>query len=81
MHDFPADYGNYKIDLANPNAACNGNYKNYLDNYFSPVGTRIKNFLGKKGIVGFKLNNLQTIDMTECDLKMNINILASEELT
>ncbi|SBS95554.1 PIR Superfamily Protein [Plasmodium ovale curtisi] len=97
MHDFSADYGNYKIDLANPNAPCNANYKNYLDNYvenykkikdtitelvlaectfpeernppqsdesitrhsqiiagFSPVRTRIQNFLGRKGIVGFK---------------------------
>ncbi|SBT01422.1 PIR Superfamily Protein [Plasmodium ovale curtisi] len=31
----------------------------------SPVGTRIQNFLGRKAIMGFKLNNLQTIEMTE----------------
>ncbi|SBS93974.1 PIR Superfamily Protein [Plasmodium ovale curtisi] len=116
MHDFSSDFGNYKIDLANSNAACYANYKNYLDNYvenykknladctfpegrsppqsdesitrlsqiitdvtfsaeilltlfilyiFSPVGTRIQNFLGRKAIMGFKLNNLQTIEMTE----------------
>ncbi|SBT56782.1 PIR Superfamily Protein [Plasmodium ovale wallikeri] len=33
MHDFSSDYGNYKIDLANSNAACNANYENNLDNY------------------------------------------------
>ncbi|SBT55276.1 PIR Superfamily Protein [Plasmodium ovale wallikeri] len=33
MHDFSKDYEKYKIDLANPNTACNANYKNYLDNY------------------------------------------------
>ncbi|SBT72642.1 hypothetical protein POWCR01_000043800 [Plasmodium ovale] len=32
---------------------------------FSPVETRIQNILGGKGIVEFKLNNLQTIEMTE----------------
>ncbi|SBT55552.1 PIR Superfamily Protein [Plasmodium ovale wallikeri] len=31
MHDYSADYGNYKIYL--PNVACNVNYKNNLDNY------------------------------------------------
>ncbi|SBS94192.1 hypothetical protein POVCU2_0086500 [Plasmodium ovale curtisi] len=29
------------------------------------IGTRTQNFLGRKGLVGFKLNNLQTIEMTE----------------
>ncbi|SBT83083.1 PIR protein [Plasmodium ovale] len=158
MHDFSSDCGNHKIDLANPNAPCNANYKNYLYNYvdnykkfysyceivqktdkhceefhkffgdkkhgelsilslkdtitqldladctfpegrsppqsdksitrhsqiiagvtfsalilltlfilynFSPVGTRIQKFLSTKGIMGFKLNNLQTIEMTK----------------
>ncbi|SBT72571.1 hypothetical protein, conserved [Plasmodium ovale] len=33
MHNFSSDYGNYKMYLANTNAPCNANYKNYLDNY------------------------------------------------
>ncbi|SBS91000.1 hypothetical protein POVCU2_0064830 [Plasmodium ovale curtisi] len=41
----------------------------------------IQNFLGRKGIMRFKLNNLQTIEMTNMHLKMNIQILALEELT
>ncbi|SBS99873.1 PIR Superfamily Protein [Plasmodium ovale curtisi] len=35
----------------------------------------------RKGLVGFKLDNLQTIEMTNMHLKMNIQILALEELT
>ncbi|SBT58747.1 PIR Superfamily Protein [Plasmodium ovale wallikeri] len=33
MNNFSSDFGKYKIYLANPNAAFNANYKNYLDNY------------------------------------------------
>ncbi|SBT84231.1 PIR protein [Plasmodium ovale] len=36
---------------------------------------------GRKGLVGFKLDNSQTIEMTNMHLKMNIQILALEELT